>query len=284
MSLPILTVLVVGYWRRDISPIDITSNDLDSLTAEYGSSFDPVTLNAAIDLALARWGVVQWQLNGPVRPDRLNILIIDSSKGSPQAGAKQLDRIVHMMARNAVYIGHLRAVVVDRMLIEELAERYFPGLDQADWARRGYLVDWIVSHEVGHFIAGHASAHFEFEAFLGARRTLYDQRAAEIEADANLVRSIVVKDQTPLVKGYSYGEVYLGVLIEMLRRELERADLPRACGVLPSILGWIGVRTTHPEFVLRAYYLASRLADDRKDEETREVLDQLGEGLNTLCP
>ena len=261
--------------------ITISPESLNRLLEDFGTSFDPVTLYTSVELAMSSAPVnTAWRINEYYEDGILNVYIIDTKLSS---WSKELRNILKIVSNNAIYIGSLQSIIVDIQLINILSNRFFPGEDDSSWGTRGYVVDWIVAHEVGHYLAAHNTAHFGADSFLGEGWIKSDSQSIETEADNYLAASILEWDKNPIVEDYSYGGVYSDVLLEILVLELENANDRRKCGFLESVFNSLGIQRSHPQYVERAFYLLSRLADTLEDTELQGRLRDFGLALSSQC-
>lgn len=236
----------------------------NNLLEKYQTTFDPVTLNIAIEIAVGN--EMDWRLNETHEVGKLNILIVDT-EGSRWPG--ELSMWYEVFRQNAVYNRDLTAIVVDYQLIEYLVNRYYDDLDPQNWGIRQYFVQWIVAHEIGHHKAGHKSAHFTNNRMLAFSGIFNSRRSMEIEADTHLADSIIANESTVLGQQANYLDSYLLTLLEMLEKEQYLAESTIPAPVYRRVLNKLGVVSQYPQYFERTLLLLELLSEASDDEEIK---------------
>jgi hypothetical protein len=286
--LPLLMIIILSYFFDMQKTDKITSETLNKLpNISDGSytfyTFDPITFNISMNLALK--GTLhenKWQLNKPYKENWLNIYIIDSK--SMTESKKEMEGIYNVCRNNAVYLDDLKTIILDYQLIEILTARYFSetgilGIDTSknEWGQRGYMVDWIISHEIGHFVKGHKTSHFSPENFLAFPKLYQKEKKYELEADAYFAQRIEDYGYIDPVAKENMIDSYISVLLNILIKE--KNHYKNRNNLIDKMITFLSFRKYHPEYIERAFNLLKLLSENSYDTELQEELKQISRGL-----
>lgn len=184
-----------------VSPGRITASDLDDLVAMGVCAYvDPVSVHGWLGFCLSGTEFADnYRVNEPHSSSALNIYIIhtlDSDRPFPSA-----DRF-DLLRDNAIAIGNLNTIIIDSALLYSMADAR--GVEQQEWSEVGYLLAWIIGHEVGHLQLGHGVSHYSpVDALFSMLMSVDDIDSRELDADIVFVDRIVRSSEdftTPLVE------------------------------------------------------------------------------------
>lgn len=152
-----------------------------------------------------------WSINAPPQRRRLNVFVIDSHT-LPVDSLRSRIRLRGVCA----FIGHPQIVVIDRAYVTELMTTL--GFGASDEERLRLTLLWILGHELGHILQGHAPSHFGPQAMTRLDDRGAESRRKESAADAFVVRQ--TRDVEELALALD------GLLINLINYDIERRTGP----------------------------------------------------------
>jgi len=225
----------------------------------------------------------RWQINKPLSREKINVLLLKGDAASRRGVPAGFTRFLG----GCFYAGKPNLIVCDEAFLTRFPAQYgileIPNGIRVDAARqeainkrrREFLL-WVLGHELGHLLHGHAPAHFSGPTSpanldtVVASSTLSQRQ--EFEADAAFVTALHRRPQ-----------LQVGVetmLLDLLNFEISRKvqHLPYGAGVLFDYNNQEIVRYarqgTHPEFVVRSTRMLQLSLDRPEGKAMKYLVDQ----------
>jgi hypothetical protein len=261
-----LVLLGVGAYRRFADPLDLTSLARVEPAAE---AWRNLASEALARLTIGTPYESQWQVASSPREGWITVLLVDSDIHSGH-------EIPRSYTSNCTYVGRHGFIVCDVALIRRfLAQRaldvetvYAP--DQPPYAIQPVnplpperlrtvqleMLTWVLGHEIGHIVSGHAAAHFTEARLEEAVASESVSHKEELEADTYLA------NQFSDPNGQD-RDIYF-FLVAVLNREIhwkacpDRSPVQSCPNLHVGVLIWepddylrYATKGSHPEYIVR---------------------------------
>lgn len=287
-------VAVLGAYRHFLSEDDFVELIKQGRLDERWSS---IASNSIKTLLSGTKYEESYSLNRYKRGSELSIYVFDT-------------RISALRSRQYMnscgYLPNARAIVCDVKFVDEFLQRRdidkeivpFEGdrstgtpfvlreasAESYDEARR-FMIDWVLGHELGHYVSGHSYSHFAPNAFNEKAEPRSISQLREVEADRFVASKL--NPRTPEgLKFFMHLMYMLNVEIKMKAcpgsSPLQLCDKinPGVGILLPNIKLWFSSKESHPEYVIRIFRMIKQIHEKYGVGGVGYLNDQITEFLN----